>query len=771
MFKSLKLAHKLPLLIVCIALTLTVILIAVSTTYFRRSVVADAENFMMSLVRDRELALHSYLKGIEAGTLTIASVPSTAKAIKDLTVTWSTRAGADKAAVGNLAMFASAASPYDVHFNRNLPPFQRIIERMGFYNVALISPDGDVVFSATQEDDYTSNLVSGPYQGSGLGEVFKKTVAGDAKQVYYSDIAAYAPSGNAPAAFAATQIIDESGRFIGVFAVQITVAEITRITSNAGGERQTLDTYLIGTDLKARTRSRLEGGHAVLDALPQQPHFDTAPAAAEATARFHPAVQKPDGRTVAAVTAPVVFSDINWTIVAEMDHSELLAPAVQQRQIMLLVSLSCALLVSLLGWLFARSITKPINRICDNMEAVAGGNLDTEVEAAQRRDEIGKIGKTLLSMQDDLKLARAAEEERAEMQRQQQQVVDNLSNGLMCLAEGDFSQPIDTAFPPEYEQLRQNFNSTVSNLNATVQQVIAASGSIRSGAAEISQASDDLSHRTESQAATLEQTAAALDELTASVKSAAEGARSVEATMQQARDEAETSDAVVQSAVAAMTEIEQSSAHISQIISVIDDIAFQTNLLALNAGVEAARAGEAGKGFAVVASEVRALAQRSSEAAMEIKTLISDSSKQVERGVDLVGKAGEALQSIVSQVTHISQLVSGIAEGAAEQSTGLHEINTGVTQLDQVTQQNAAMVEQATAAGHMLNSDATKLAELVAHFTISGQGTPASFAMHSLEPETPTATGAEVDPWQDEQPNEDMPLATGTTGAGKWQDF
>ncbi len=488
MFKSLKLAHKLPLLIVCIALTLTVVLIAVSTTYFRRSVVADAENFMMSLVRDRELALHSYLKGIEAGTLTIASVPSTAKAIKDLTVTWSTRAGADKAAVGNLAMFASAASPYDVHFNRNLPPFQRIIERMGFYNVALISPDGDVVFSATQEDDYTSNLVSGPYQGSGLGEVFKKTVAGDAKQVYYSDIAAYAPSGNAPAAFAATQIIDESGRFIGVFAVQITVADITRITSNAGGERQTLDTYLIGTDLKARTRSRLEGGHAVLDALPQQPHFDTAPTAAEATARFHPAVQKPDGRTVAAVTAPVVFNDINWTIVAEMDHSELLAPAVQQRQIMLLVSLSCALLVSLLGWLFARSITKPINRICDNMEAVAGGNLDTEVEAAQRRDEIGKIGKTLLSMQDDLnwpappRRARRDAAPAAAGGRQPQQRPDVPGGGRLLAAHRH-------PFPPEYEQLRQNFNSTVSNLNATVQQVIAASGSIRSGAAEISQAS------------------------------------------------------------------------------------------------------------------------------------------------------------------------------------------------------------------------------------------------------------------------------------------
>ncbi|MDO6758562.1 methyl-accepting chemotaxis protein, partial [Phaeobacter inhibens] len=170
-----------------------------------------------------------------------------------------------------------------------------------------------------------------------------------------------------------------------------------------------------------------------------------------------------------------------------------------------------------------------------------------------------------------------------------------------------------------------------------------------------------------------------------SVKSAAEGARSVESIMQEAKQEAETSGEVVQSAVSAMTEIEQSSTHISQIISVIDDIAFQTNLLALNAGVEAARAGEAGKGFAVVASEVRALAQRSSDAAMEIKTLIGDSTKQVERGVDLVGKTGDALQGIVERVSHISQLVSGIATGASEQSTGLHEINTGVTQLDQVT--------------------------------------------------------------------------------------
>ncbi|KIC15156.1 methyl-accepting chemotaxis protein, partial [Leisingera sp. ANG-Vp] len=206
----------------------------------------------------------------------------------------------------------------------------------------------------------------------------------------------------------------------------------------------------------------------------------------------------------------------------------------------------------------------------------------------------------------------------------------------------------------------------------------------------------------------------------------------------------------------------------------IDDIAFQTNLLALNAGVEAARAGEAGRGFAVVASEVRALAQRSSDAAMEIKTLIGDSSRQVEQGVDLVGRAGDALQSIVGRVSHISQLVSEIAEGAAEQSTGLAEINTGMTQLDQVTQQNAAMVEEATAAGHMLNSDAGKLSELVARFKVEGGGKAHPGPAAAAEPEVnaqPTAHGG--DDWEvaaSPAPGA-VPEADGNAARELWQDF
>ncbi|WP_260088022.1 methyl-accepting chemotaxis protein [Phaeobacter inhibens] len=450
----------------------------------------------------------------------------------------------------------------------------------------------------------------------------------------------------------------------------------------------------------------------------------------------------------------------------------IVASASLTRNILIGLAIGCSVLLAVIV-LVARSITRPINDICESMEAVSSGNLDISIAAAARSDEVGTIGKTLVNMQGDLKRARKAEEEREAVQHEQQQVVEALRSGLSHLSKGDLSYRIDKVFPADHEELRQDFNLTSRNLSLTIGQVVDAAGSIRNGAAEISQASDDLSHRTESQAATLEETAAALDELTASVKSAAEGARSVESTMAEARTEAENNREVVQSAVSAMTEIEQSSNHISQIISVIDDIAFQTNLLALNAGVEAARAGEAGKGFAVVASEVRALAQRSSDAAMEIKTLIGDSSKQVERGVDLVGKAGKALQSIVEQVTHISQLVSGIAEGAAEQSTGLNEINTGVTQLDQVTQQNAAMVEEATAAGHMLNTDAGKLSKLVAHFRVAGDDetarpAPTAAAAPDLKPAT-SAHGE--DDWEVAARPAPVVATSGNAARDLWQDF
>lgn len=310
----------------------------------------------------------------------------------------------------------------------------------------------------------------------------------------------------------------------------------------------------------------------------------------------------------------------------------------------------------------------------------------------------------------------AAEGRRAEMEAAQAHVVDALRDGLSRLSDGDLTAALETPFSENYEQLRHDFNRAVDNLLSAMRGVVDNADLIQGEASEISNAADDLSQRTEKQAATLEETAAALDELTSSVRSAADGASHASDVVETARKNAEASGEVVREAVDAMGEIESSSLQISKITGVIDDIAFQTNLLALNAGVEAARAGEAGRGFAVVASEVRALAQRSSDAAREINELISASGTQVKRGVQLVDQAGEALAGIVESVSEISNNVGEIAVSSREQSAGLAEINAAVNQLDQVTQQNAAMFEETTAASHALTREANSLTQTMGRF-------------------------------------------------------
>jgi methyl-accepting chemotaxis protein len=297
--------------------------------------------------------------------------------------------------------------------------------------------------------------------------------------------------------------------------------------------------------------------------------------------------------------------------------------------------------------------------------------------------------------------------------------VNKIAESLSRLAEGDLAQRVDTAFIGALEPLRLDFNKSVDALEKTTTAIVASASTIQSGANEISAAADDLSRRTEQQASSLEETAAALEEITATVKKTAEGAKHARDVVANAKVDGDKSGAVVREAMAAMTGIDKSSKQISQIIGVIDEIAFQTNLLALNAGVEAARAGDAGRGFAVVASEVRALAQRSAEAAKEIKGLISTSTAQVDQGVLLVTQTGQALERIVAQVMEINDVIANIAASAQEQATGLQQVNTAVADMDQVTQKNAAMVEETTAASHALAGEAGELRKLMNHFSAS----------------------------------------------------
>jgi methyl-accepting chemotaxis protein len=325
-----------------------------------------------------------------------------------------------------------------------------------------------------------------------------------------------------------------------------------------------------------------------------------------------------------------------------------------------------------------------------------------------------------------------------------QTAISALTVVLEALAVGDLTARIGINFTPKVQSLKDAVNTAMDKLQDAMRIVSSGTETIRSSTDEITVASDDLASRTERQAASLEETAAALEEITATVKKTSESAAYALQMVEGARGDAQHSGEVVARAVDAMGGIEVSSRQIGQIIGVIDEIAFQTNLLALNAGVEAARAGDAGRGFAVVASEVRALAQRSAEAAKEIKTLILASDRQVKAGVELVGETGAALGHIVDRVGQINKVVSEIAAAAQEQAISLAQVNTGVNQMDQVTQQNAAMVEQSTAAAHSLAQETEELAHLMARFKVDGQDTKAVSLTKSRNAATASHRGLKV---------------------------
>ncbi len=357
----------------------------------------------------------------------------------------------------------------------------------------------------------------------------------------------------------------------------------------------------------------------------------------------------------------------------------------------------------------------PLAVTANVMGAMASGDLEAGRRSDHRDDEIGMMTRTI-------EVFRASAIAQREAEVKQLAVVTTLTGALDELAEGNLAHRIATPLAPEYETLRESFNQSIGRLAELMRKVSASAMSVSTGAAEIRAASDDLAQRNEQQAASLEETAAAMSQVTSIVKEIASGASDVQRTIAEAHREASDGGAVVHRAIAAMAAIEQSAQEITQIINVIDSISFQTNLLALNAGVEAARAGDAGKGFAVVANEVRALAQRSADAAKDIKVLITNSTEQVSGGVSLVGETGKLLETIVTRVGDINERIGEIATSTESQAINLQQVNVSVGDMDRMTQQNAAMVEQSTAAARSLADEANELSGMVGQFRTGGEG-------------------------------------------------
>ncbi len=876
-FRKMAIARKLPLMIVGAGGLVGICVGIFAYLSAAASLEHEAKVRLDALLESHKASLEVYLSNIEQDLRIVASSVTSRWAVMGFSEGWSEFDDRPGEALQRLYI---EKNPHPTGQKENLdaandqstysevhalyhPWFRKFLRERGYYDIFLFDQAGNLVYTVFKELDFATNFVSGPWRDTDLGRAFRAARDNPTENhINFSDFREYGPSHGAPASFISTPILDEDGEFLGVLAFQMPIDRVNKVLQEAHGLGETGETYLVGQDFLMRSNSRFEDQSTILKRRVEMV------AVQKALDGIHNVTSDVDvdGRPMTVAFAPLDFGDVRWALISQMVRDEIMAPATNLAWRISGITTIALVLLSVLGWVLARSIVHPLKGIVGAVASMVKGET-IDVPGSDRCDEIGVLARSLdtvyqkgleavrlrsaldgcstmvlvanrhckvvyanpalqaffrlyetqiqselhgfgisqltgedigtfhhdlaqikttsdklqaikhleitlggrrlqlavspvlndaktflglviewldatadLAIQGEIDRviagARLGEFDKqidlqgvegvnlrlADGMNQLTQVIatatGELGAMLEAIAGGDLSKRIEADLQGSLGDLKNHANRTADQLAEIVAQIQTATSEVDNAAAEISSGTSDLSERTEQAASNLEETAASTEEMAATVRQNAENAKNADQLAETANQTACKGGKVVEQAVVAMSGIEASAQKITDIIGVIDEIAFQTNLLALNASVEAARAGEAGKGFAVVAQEVRQLAQRSAQAASDIKTLIQDSNSQVKDGVQLVNQAGEALGDIVGSIGKVTGIVREISSASQEQAAGIQEINSSVTNMDEMTQQNSALVEESSAAARALSDQAGKLAELMAFFKL-----------------------------------------------------
>ncbi len=794
-FRSLQIAHKLPLALVGSAVLVAAGVAIASYLLASNLIQAQATQQLSSLAFERANQLEMYLDGLEDGLVKTARSDSVVQAIGDFSKAWMQIKTGEPAEILRAAFPADQAEPqlgdavpavdtkdpalaYKMNDQRYSQVFLGLREADGLTDLYLFDLDGRLVYSTGKRADFAGVYADAATRegASPLGVVFRAANGIEGPdQIAFADYSAYAPRGGMALAFFAKPVFSVTGKRVGVFAAALGTDVLTAIISSRKGLGQSGAIAAIGADGLARTSSALSDG--VLSPL----HGDVGLLAPGSETELLTDATGSGGATVIAAAGPVAVGDsTQWSVVVATNRDEVFAPVAQLALVMAGVGGVLLAVVALGGWLLARGMTRPIGTLTASMSALADGNLDVAVPGAGRRDEIGAMARAvevfrenalqMHRMTDDERLA--SEQRRNDRAGMMQQLQRAFGEVVDAAVGGDFSRRVPADFDDQelnglaasvnnlvatvdrglgetgdvlaalasqnltvrmtgehsgaFARLKDDINAVADSLSTFVGGLRRTSASLRLATREILSGANDLSERTTRQAATLEETSAAMESLSATVGDNSRRVDAASQLAQQVSDTAATSGAVMGRATDAMERIIGSSGKISNVIGLIDDIAFQTNLLALNASVEAARAGEAGKGFAVVAVEVRRLAKSAADASSEVKALIEKSGTEVSAGSRLVADAAQKLGTMLGAVEQNRELLGTIARENRDQAASIAEVTSAIRALDEMTQHNAALVEQTNAAIEQTEAQAGELDRVVDVFRLVETAVPAA---------------------------------------------